>query len=313
MRQTNLRSQVVGSALHLAVNDAVSRVSPIGACLRKVEGISFVQRVQRLRSEGGELGQALGRLLREALDAPGAIFGLTGETENLRRFRELIEGRWPAPLEEAERAVGTTSGAQAVREAGSLRAWIADVDGAFVAEAFPAPSCGHPQAPLLYLLGMLMIRPLYERIRAAGGAYGSRAAYDWSSRSFSMLSWRDPRIAGTLEDFAAVRAWCAEAAFGEEDLRGAKIEALRRLDAPLLPQELGAQSFSNYLIGRDQEMRDRFRAALLDAGPEDLARCAVEFFDSGPAASRSVVCAERQLDNGALEGLDCLRERVLEG
>lgn len=292
MRQANLRSQAVGGAVQIALAAAVDAVSPVGALSDDVEGLAFLRRMQTLDAGAEGLGGRLAGLLERALTRPGALFSLCGEQERLEPALERLRADWsldgagPAGV-----APALTGPRDPAGESGALRLLTVEVDGRFVAEAWPAPEAVHEDAPLLYLIGVWMQQPLHDRVRAMGGAYGARAAYDWSSRSFSFLSWRDPRLAGTLADYAEVRRLALEGRFKDEEIRQAKVEALRRMDSPLLPHERAARCFSDRLNSYGGERRDVFRARLLDAGPAELRAAAGRWLADDTRARRAAVSA----------------------
>jgi presequence protease len=288
MRQANLRSQAIGGALQTALQAAVDAVSPIGALLDEVEGLGFLRRLQQL--DGERLGERLAGLLEGALAGPGSLLALCGEGPALEAAHGQLARDWelariaapPPPAEAPGRR-------DPCGEARVLRLLTVEVDGWFVAEAWPAPELAHEDAPLLQLLGVWLFQPLHERIRAKGGAYGARAAYDGSNRAFTFLSWRDPRLAGTLADYAALRGEALAGRIGDEELRQAKVEALRRLDTPLLPHERAGRAFNDRRTGQSDELRDAFRARLLDATVADLRGAASRWLGDEERARRVAV------------------------
>jgi len=308
MRQSRLRGQVVAGATQIALQTAQDLISPIGQVQHQVEGVGFLRRLQRLDVERDALGARLSGLLERALSTHGRLLSLCAGEGELEAAEAALAG-WldgrPAPRRVEAPCAGPATG-----PAAALLACTAPVDGAFPAESWPAPPLDHPDAPRLVLLSAWMHQPLYERIRAAGGAYGAQAAYDWSQRTFSFLSWRDPRIAGTYADFDAVRRLALDGAAAGEELRRARVEALRRQDTPLLPHERAARCFQHRLHGTTQEVRDAFRAGLLDATPAQLAEAAGRWLGDEAARRRVVVCAPAHL--GVRTGdLDIVAEEVL--
>ncbi|MFA7329701.1 MAG: insulinase family protein [Candidatus Delongbacteria bacterium] len=309
MRQSSLRSQVISGASHIALQVAQDRISPIGRIQSEVEGLGFLRRLHGLDAERDELGARLRGLLERALAGEGRLLSLCAEAENfppaldgLRSFLGSLPARPAGPDSEP----GPVGGPRA-----TLQACTTEVDGAFVAESWPAPALGEADAARLTLIGTWMQLPLYERIRARGGAYGAQASYDWSQRCFSFLSWRDPRIAGTYADFDEVRGLVLAGRIGAEDLRRAKIEALRRLDTPLLPHERANRCFQHRLHGSGPELRDAFRAQLLDATPAELAAAAGRWLSREDGRTRAVVCSPALLEPARLDGLAVEQEEIL--
>jgi presequence protease len=284
MRQSNLRSRVVGQARTLALDGALMRISPLAKRTAAIEGIPFLRHLAQLDVKKDQLASRLSALYKDILDQDGRQIALCGDaiTDQTRQY-----------LKDLPFASTQTIAANPLAEAplgldDSVHFYTTEVDGAFVAQAFQAPAFTHPDAPFLTLLANCLYQPLQERIRAKGGAYGARASYSMGQRVFSFLSWRDPRVAGTLADYKTCMN-LAMKPFSQEVIDRAKVEAISALDAPLLPHELGARSLSRHLSGSTQAMRVLFRQSLLDATPEDILRVAKRWLNETAASRIAVV------------------------
>jgi Zn-dependent M16 (insulinase) family peptidase len=310
MRQTNLRSQIISGAGAVVSQFAQDMVSPLGKLTDRIEGIGWMRHLAAL-DDPLALGNSMEMLLTELLAAyraeavlcaeEASIHGLAGDLE--ARLAGWQTGRLSRPQ------LAVDHSALSVDERLFVRS--TSVDGVFHTQAWPAPAYDHEDAPALYLLGCWMEQPLYERIRAQGGAYGARAGYDWTNRAFVFQSWRDPRIGGTLDDFDAVRRQGLEGRIAQDELDRAKIESLRMMDRPLLPHEDARVCFTGMRRGRTQELKDLFRARLLDATREDLVRAAGRWLADGLARRSAIICSESMLESQGVAGRDLQHEPVL--
>lgn len=308
MRQAGLHGELAGSASHIAMQASQHALSPIGHSTQQAEGLTFLRTLASLDPEDESLGLRLKALLERCLSHGGRHALLCADGEDLLAARPGLEAfldRLPRatdgellPLGEAAAPTGP-------------RALLVDVDGAFVAESRKAPALADPDAPLLTLLAAWMEQPLYERIRAKGGAYGAMATYDSGQRVFTFASWRDPRIAGTWSDYDEVRRLALSGRISLEELDRAKIEALARLDRPLLPHERASRSFQHAVHGVDVALRQQVRQGLLDARTEDLAECAARWLAEDGDARRVVVCPRAMLKAELLLDLELETEDVL--
>lgn len=309
MRQTNLKSQVINGAMHVVSQIAQDMVSPFGEVTSGIEGIHFMRRLAAIES-GQELGQQLSSLLKQLLGGARGEFILCAGEEQLGPLGRSLNqhsSNWQGNTAAvAPHVVGRAELAVDDR----LQVRTTSVDGAFHAQSWRAPAYADPDAPLLNLLGAWMQNPLYDRIRAAGGAYGARAGYDWMAGTFNFQSWRDPRIAGTLADFAAVRSLVLDGRIDHEDLDRAKIEALRRMDMPLLPHEEAYRCFHNRLLGLTDEVRGTFRERLIEAEPADLSAAAERWLDDQPRRS-CVICPAAMLETEQIKWLQWEQEEIL--
>ncbi|MFT7289381.1 MAG: Zn-dependent M16 (insulinase) family peptidase, partial [Halieaceae bacterium] len=88
--------------------------------------------------------------------------------------------------------------------------WVVNSQVSFCAKAYPTVPSSHVDAPALTVLGGYLRNGfLHRTIREQGGAYGGGASHDPSIAAFRFYSYRDPRIAGTLDDFDASLEWMA--------------------------------------------------------------------------------------------------------
>ena len=75
-------------------------------------------------------------------------------------------------------------------------------------EAYPTVASGHPDAPILSVLGAYLRNGfLHRAIREQGGAYGGGASHDSNVGAFRFFSYRDPRTLDTFNDFDASIEW----------------------------------------------------------------------------------------------------------
>ncbi|CAN0038249.1 unnamed protein product, partial [Phaeothamnion confervicola] len=158
-------------------------------------------------------------------------------------------------------------------------AWLINSQVNFVAKAYAAVPEDHADAPLFAVLGRyLQDGFLHGEIREKGGAYGSGASYDTDSATFRFYSYRDPRAMATLQDFDRALAWFATD-HDAQRLEEAILGTIRALDQPRSPAGECERAFSNWLYGRDDAFRQRFRARVLEANHEALRAIAARYLD----------------------------------
>jgi presequence protease len=311
MSQANLNSRIVSGARGIAMEAASNAVSVIGNEMNICEGIPFLRSVHKLNSRRDHLGQRLSNLLAGILSTSASAC-LVAENEYHERLLDCYLDFKNTSHKLSHYSGDNSPPAKTSNwETGKLKAWTTDVDGAYVAQSFPAPDLASEDAPLLNLLGLILYKPLQERIRAAGGAYGASAVYNWSSKTFSFLSWRDPRISGTLNDFQLSLEQILKGEFNATDLQEAKVEAIRRMDAPLLPAEKGLKGYYMNLVGSQEKNRKEFRRILLDATQDDLQTVSQRWLADETKSAKVVVCSESQLTGNEIGGLKVDVEPIL--
>ncbi len=125
----------------------------------------------------------------------------------------------------------------------------------------------------LVVNGYLQMAYLWEKIRVQGGAYGGFSAFDDASGVFAFLSYRDPNIASTLENYDKAGAFLKSldsARLNDQELTKAIIAAIGDLDAYQLPDAKGYTSMMRYLTGRTDELRQQIREQVLSTNGEDF-------------------------------------------
>jgi Zn-dependent M16 (insulinase) family peptidase len=137
--------------------------------------------------------------------------------------------------------------------------------------SWPVPQLGHPDAPVLSVLANLLTNQvLHQALREEGGAYGGTARYAAHSGVFTMLSYRDPRLAGTYEDFKRAIAWAVESPLLREHIEEAIIGVIGELDKPRSPHQEALQAWQLRQAGVTQAMREQFRRGVLECTEAQL-------------------------------------------
>ncbi len=114
---------------------------------------------------------------------------------------------------------------------------------------------------------------LWEKIRVQGGAYGTFCVFDDASGVLTLLSYRDPNVAATLDNFDKAAAFLKgldSSRLTENEIKKAIIAAIGDLDAYQLPDAKGYISMLRYLTNRTDELRQEIRDEVLSTNGEDF-------------------------------------------
>ena len=123
------------------------------------------------------------------------------------------------------------------------------------------------------ITGYLRLAYLWEKIRVQGGAYGGFAVFDDASGIFTFLSYRDPNVASTLENYDKAAAFLKSleaSRLSDNELTKAIIGAIRGMDAYQLPDAKGYTSMMRHLTGRSDAIRQEIREEILSTNGEDF-------------------------------------------
>jgi presequence protease len=191
-------------------------------------------------------------------------------------------------------------------------AWVFSTDVSYVAQAFPAVCYEHPDAPVLMVLSNLMEKPMYGKIRAQGGAYGAFASYDSNAGIYTMMTYRDPHTAQSLDAFNDVIKRLASGEFTAENLHHAIVNVISNLDTPPSPREKGLIAFKRQLAGVSYEMIKNFREGILNTSKDDIIRVLNTYLIHPEHTGIAMVTSDKILENSETRPLNLVRKTIEE-
>lgn len=113
---------------------------------------------------------------------------------------------------------------------------------------------------------------LWEKIRVLGGAYGGFTVFDRVSGSLNFLSYRDPNVEKTIENYDAVADYFANLQLSQDELEKSIVGAIGELDSYQLPDAKGFTAFARSLTNDSDDDRARMREQILSCTEEDIKR-----------------------------------------
>ncbi len=168
----------------------------------------------------------------------------------------------------------------------ALHQWTRPLDGANEGLIIPAQVNFVGKGANLYKLGYrahgsvipvvnyLQNTWLWERVRVHGGAYGGFAVFDRRSGTFAYISYRDPNLLETLENYDQSGQFLRDLKLSEDELVKSIIGAIGLIDAYQLPDAKGYTSLLRYLTHDSDELRQQMREEILATTPADFSRFA---------------------------------------
>ena len=129
---------------------------------------------------------------------------------------------------------------------------------------------------------------LWDKIRAQGGAYGAFCNFSKYTGVWSFLSYRDPNLLGTLDNYDRTAEFLRSYELGDDELTKAIIGSIGSMDAYQLPDAKGFTSMTRYLTGETDERRQQARDGILGTTREDFVRFA-DVLDRANEVGRVVV------------------------
>jgi Zn-dependent M16 (insulinase) family peptidase len=116
---------------------------------------------------------------------------------------------------------------------------------------------------------------LWEKVRVQGGAYGGFSVFDQRSGLFNYLSYRDPNLLGTIENYDGTAQFLKELELSDEELTKIIIGAIGGIDTYRLPDAKGYTSMSRYLTHITDESLQEYRDEVLATTQDDFKTFAV--------------------------------------
>lgn len=252
----------------------------------------------------------------------------------LRQLVEQVEQNWPAVLQKLEAirqvlinrpgmivnlTLDQAGWGQARPELQSFLERLPDhpVRRSIWKPAFPAPDEGltipaqvnyvgkganlfelgyQPSGSVEVITNFLRTTWLWERVRVQGGAYGGFCVFDQRSGVLTYLSYRDPNLLSTLENYDQAAGYLTSLDAGrlsQDELTKNIIGAIGALDAYLLPDAKGFASTLRHLAGDTDESRQQWREQVLDTTLEDFHQFG-EVLEKMQAAGRVVVLGSQE-------------------
>ena len=153
---------------------------------------------------------------------------------------------------------------------------------------------------------------LWDSVRVVGGAYGGFCSFDSHSGMFTYLSYRDPNLQGTLDNYDATVDFLRNLELDDDALNKAIIASIGDIDAYQLPDAKGNTAFSREILGVTDEERQKRREEILGTTVEDFHRFAdVLEAVRGDAARVVAVASESAAEKANEAGAGLAIKKVL--
>jgi Zn-dependent M16 (insulinase) family peptidase len=303
---------ITGNGHALAMSAACAGMSPLARLSHEQGGLEGIRRIRALDdslhsdSELASLASSLGAIQQKLASAGGRQLCTIADEPNMAAASLAAESAMGA-LNRSETSVWSSAPIREQRQ----EVWVTNTQVNFCARAYPTVPSGHPDAPILTVLGAFLRNGfLHRSIREQGGAYGGGASHDANLAAFRFFSYRDPRLADTLADFDASLAWLMETNHDALALEEAILSVVASLDKPGSPAGEAKQHFHECLFGRTAEHRKLFRAGIVNTQIDDMRRVADTYLRAD-RASTAVVTHVSGASELAQRGIELTRQDLL--
>ncbi len=305
--RNDLQAGIPRSGHQFAISHAAARLSTAKMINEQLSGLAQLRFLSRLlhAEDLTALPAAMTQLHQLIINRRGCRVSLTAEQpEECRQELERLLGTLPSRECRRRQYQGATAADPRVHgiEINSSVNYVARV---WRQADFSPQLVGH-----LHLLARnLSTGLLWDKIRVEGGAYGGMAVASGSHPVFACASYRDPNLEKTLEIFHQSLETVA-AGLPETEVEQSIIGTIGRLDAPKGPHDRGFGESIARFSGRSPDYRQQVREAILDSGPEDLAREAAGLL-ANPRQAASVYGSPKAFAAARAAGLTLISEPLL--
>jgi Zn-dependent M16 (insulinase) family peptidase len=143
---------------------------------------------------------------------------------------------------------------------------------------------------------------LWEKIRVQGGAYGGMSTYDRLSGFFGYVSYRDPNLLKTLDNYAGTPDFLRNVPISQDELTKTIIGTIGDIDGYQLPDAKGFTALARWLAGVSDENRQEMREQVMSTNVEDF-RAFADYLDRLNGSAATVVLGSPDLIQEANAGL----------
>jgi Zn-dependent M16 (insulinase) family peptidase len=287
---------ITGNGHGLAMAAACAGMSPLAHLNHQMSGLAGIRQLRRLDDSFREHGAVeqfaadLAALHSKARSMSRQLL-VVAEEHRTDEIANAAANIWA----DLQPAAGVEAFALAPCRERRGELWLTNTQVNFCARAYPTVPVQHPDAAALTVLGgFLRNGYLHRAIREQGGAYGGGAGQDSGIAAFRFYSYRDPRLAETLEDFDQALRWMLDTTHPRRSLEEAVLGVIGSLDKPSSPAGEAKQHFHNRLFGRSHAQREEFRQRVLAVSLEDLRRVCERYLQP-ELASTAVIAPASQL------------------
>lgn len=233
------------------------------------QGIEFYQLVKELEENFEErkdaLSQTLEDLAKEIFCKQNMMVSIGAESEGMACVERELDGlkgvlqqkeretqKKPLLLERKNEGFLDASQVQYVSRAGNFR------------------KAGYVYTGALRILKVLLSYDyLWINVRVKGGAYGCMSGFTRKGDAY-FTSYRDPNLGATNQVYQGIPEYLEQFDVDEKEMTKYIIGTFSALDAPLTPAAKTGRSATAYLTGVTDEMLQKEREEILNAGQEDI-------------------------------------------
>ncbi|OUW59340.1 MAG: hypothetical protein CBD57_00590, partial [Candidatus Pelagibacter sp. TMED197] len=263
MHLSGIEKSLTNAGHYFAMTSADAQISTLGAISEISSGISYLQNLKNLRLSDGNID--VNKLTTIFQDLKNKIVN--------QPFSEVTVSSEDVKINSNDNNEVLNEQLAEITKVSLFKkniAWLTETDVNFCAQSFKSVGYNHVDAPVLTVLGAVLRNGfLHTAIREKGGAYGSGAMQDMSTKTFKFFSYRDPNVIKTFDAFKESINWLIRSVT-KDKLDEGILNIISSIDKPSSPASEALSDYNSNNNGFTQQMRKEFRSKVLETSVDRL-------------------------------------------
>ncbi|KAL3690174.1 hypothetical protein R1sor_016483 [Riccia sorocarpa] len=270
-RKSGMESRVVGGGHAVAATRMDGMLNIAGWVNEQMGGLSYLEFLRSLEKRVEEdwpaVSQSLEAIRTAVLGREGAVVNMTSDETILQRAEPHVSSF----LDAFSKSTGDKTCTWNTRLSAVNEGLVIPTQVNYVGKAANLFDSGYKLDGSAYVINKYIGNTwLWERVRVSGGAYGGFCDFDTHSGVFSYLSYRDPNLLKTLDNYDGTVDFLKNLELDNDALTKAIIGTIGDVDSYQLPDAKGYSSMVRYLMGITEEERQQRREEILSTSVEDF-------------------------------------------
>lgn len=300
---TNLKIQLKENGHKTAANRAMSYFSKYAAYKEAIQGIGMYESIKEWYENFDACADRIIAGMKKAQQAifqkQNMIVSYTGKEEKPEIMKEELThfaSRLYEDRKDREKVeIACLQKNEGFATAGGVQ--YAACAGNFITE-------GYSYTGALKVLQMIFsYEYLWIQLRVKGGAYGCMCSFGNQGDSM-FVTYRDPNLKESYEVYEKAADYVKDFDADERDMKKYIIGTISNMDMPMGPDDMGARSFSAYLIQKTEEDLQKDRDQVLGCTKEDIRALAPLIASVVQEGNRCCIGNEEKLE----QAKDCFKE-----
>lgn len=270
--KAGMESRVVGSGHGTASTRLGAQMTAAGWADEQMGGLSYLfylrELVKRVDADWPSVQADLETIRASLLGRSGAILNFTADEATLTRAEKHAEA-FLASLP----AKGATKVPWATISPKQNELITVPTQVNYVGKAGNIYDAGYKLHGSSYVINKLLgTGYLWDRVRVSGGAYGGFSDFDSHSGVFTFLSYRDPNLLKTVDNYDGAAEHLRELAaeLNEDELTKGIIGTIGDIDSYQLPDAKGSTALMRHILQVSDAERQQRREEILGTSAKDF-------------------------------------------